>query len=153
MMGVARGLVAVVAVVTALGGLAADYFVPWSARQHIRNPAWPPHAKFHNGQTILMGFCLGVLALVILFAERGAGIWPLVTASVVTSLYWWCLLAAPIFPGTAWTDPEFEAITPRPLGLHPQQAIGFGLLGILLLAIVLATLASGSSMRGPGDTP
>jgi hypothetical protein len=24
------------------------------------------------------------------------------------------------FPGTGWTDPEFAAETPRPLGLAPQ---------------------------------
>ena len=141
---VARWLVAAVAAVTAVGGLAADYFVPWSARQHIKNPAWTPHAKFHNGQTILMGFCLGALAPAILFGQHPLRIGGLVTASLVTSLYWCCLLAAPVFPGTAWTDPEFEAITPRPLGLHPQQFIGFGLLGVLLVAVVLATLASGS---------
>jgi len=51
----ARWLVAFVALVTAIGGLLADYFIPWSGRQHIKNPAWPPHGKFHNGQTILMG--------------------------------------------------------------------------------------------------
>jgi len=57
----ARWLVVFVALVTAIGGLLADYFIPWSGRQHIKNPAWPPHAKFHNGQTILMGLALGVL--------------------------------------------------------------------------------------------
>ncbi len=42
----------VVAFVTAIGGLLADYFIPTSGRQHIKNPHWPPHAKFHNAQTI-----------------------------------------------------------------------------------------------------
>lgn len=144
MMETARWLVGFVAVVTAIGGLAADYFVPWSARQHIKNPAWTPHAKFHNGQTILMGLGLGVLALAILFKGPSLGIEELLMAAVVTSLYWGCLLAAPIFPGTAWTDPEFEAMTPRPLGMHPQQLLAFGLLAILLTAVFLAFLSGRS---------
>lgn len=141
MMEAARWLIAFVAAVTAVGGLAADYFVPWTARQHIKNPAWPPHAKFHNGQTMLMGLGLGIVALVILFAGQAAGTKGLVLAAVITSLYWDGLLLAPIFPGTAWADPEFEAITPRPLGLHPQQLVSFGLLAILLVAVLLASFS------------
>lgn len=141
MMDAARWLIAFVALVTAVGGLTADYFVPWSARQHLKNHAWKPHAKFHNAQAILMGLGLGVLALVILFGGQAADFKGLVLAAVIASLYWDCLLVAPIFPGTAWTDPEFEAITPRPLGLHPQQLVGFVLLAILLVAVVLAFLS------------
>lgn len=141
MMEAARWLIAFVAIVTTTGGLAADYFIPWSARQHLKNPAWTPHAKFHNAQAILMGFGSGLLALVILFGGQATGTEGLVLAAVVTSLYWGCLLVAPVFPDTAWTDPEFEAITPKPLGLHPQQLAGIGLLGILVIAVVLAFLS------------
>ena len=63
MMEAARWLVAFVAIVTALGGLIVDYFIPSSGRQHMKNPRWPPHAKFHNGQSILMGLGSGILAL------------------------------------------------------------------------------------------
>jgi len=145
MMEAARWLVAFVALVTAIGGLLADYFIPWSGRQHIKNPAWPPHGKFHNGQTILMGLALGVLAMAILFGRHPMDANGLLMAAILASLYWVCLLAAPIFPGTAWTDPEFEPITPRPMGLHPQQLIAFVLLAILLAAIALAFLSSRSA--------
>ena len=57
----AKRLVAFVALCNS-GGLVADAMVPSTARQHLWNPAWPPHAKFHNGQTMLMGVFGGVLS-------------------------------------------------------------------------------------------
>ena len=68
-MEIAKYLVAFVAVYS-FGGLIADGIVPATARQHLRNPAWPPHAKFHNGQTMLLGIINGAIALVVLFAFR-----------------------------------------------------------------------------------
>ena len=89
----------------------------------MRNPKWPPHAKFHNGQTIALGFGLGIMMFVVLygmpFFDRGV----LLLAAALASLYWVCLLAAAIFPETGWTDREFEAITPKPFGMHIQQVI------------------------------
>ena len=136
----ARWIIIFVAVVTAGGGLAADWFVPFGAKQHLKNPLWKPHAKFHNAQGILMGFLQGVLATGVLFMV------PLSTATIllaalIASLYWDALMAARIFPGTAWVDPEFDAETPRPLGLHPQQLIGLVLLALLLVAVAMAFLS------------
>ena len=65
----AKYLVALVALFN-FGGLVADAIVPAGARQHIRNPAWPPHAKFHNAQTMLMGIIGGALSLAILFGAH-----------------------------------------------------------------------------------
>ena len=65
----ARFLIAFVAVFN-FGGLIADAIVLASARQHLSNPHWPPHAKFHNAQTMLMGIVSGSLSLVILFGTR-----------------------------------------------------------------------------------
>jgi hypothetical protein len=141
----ARWLIVFVAFVTAIGGLLVDYFIPASGRQHIKNPKWPPHAKFHNAQTILMGFYLGVLAIAILFVHQPLSMNRLVMAAILSSLYWVGIFGARIFPGTAWADPEFEATTPKPLGLHPQQLIGFILVGVLLAAIALALLSSRSA--------
>lgn len=133
----ARWIIALVAAVTAAGGLCADWFIPFGARQHLKNPLWKPHAKFHNAQGILMGFGQGVLAIGLLFICP-LSLTTILIAALIASLYWVALMAAPIFPGTAWVDPEFDDATPRPLGLHPQQLIGYVLLALLVVAAVLA---------------
>lgn len=138
-MEVSRWIIVVVAVITAGGGLAADWFVPFGAKQHLKNPLWKPHAKFHNAQGILMGFLQGLLAIGLLFAAP-LSLATILIAALIASLYWDALMVAPIFPGTAWVDPEFDAETPRPLGLHPQQLIGYGLLALLLAAVGIAFL-------------
>jgi hypothetical protein len=135
-MEIARWIIVFVAAVTAIGGLGADWFIPYGARQHLKNPAWKPHAKFHNAQGILMGFGQGVLAIGLLF------IVPLsprtiLLAALIASLYWDAIMVARIFPDTAWVDPEFAEATPRPLGLYPQQLIGYVLLILLISAVSL----------------
>ena len=50
------------------GGFVVVAIVPSTSRQHLWNPAWPPHAKFHNCQSMLMGIFTGSLSLYILFA-------------------------------------------------------------------------------------
>jgi hypothetical protein len=136
-MEVARWIIVLVAAVTAIGGLGADWFIPYGARQHLKNPAWTPHAKFHNAQGILMGFGQGVLAIGLLFL---APLTPqtIVLAALIASLYWEAIMFSLIFPGTAWVDPEFAEGTPRPFGLYPQQLIGWVLLVLLILAVSLA---------------
>jgi hypothetical protein len=138
MMETAKWLIAFVAFVTALGGLMADYFIPSSGAQHIKNPRWPPHAKFHNAQSILMGLTLGVLAIAILFQHSTVSRSGLLMSAFIASIYWLCIFAAPMFPGTAFVDPEFATATPRPMGLPGQLFIGLILVGILLTAVGLA---------------
>lgn len=137
-MELARWLVASVAFVTAVGGLLADYFIPSSGAQHIKNPRWPPHAKFHNAQSILMGLALGVLAIAILFERSPVSESRLLLSALLASIYWVCIFAAPIFPGTAFSDPEFAAANPSPMGVPAQLFIGFVLTGILFAAVCLA---------------
>ncbi len=65
-MEVAKWIVAAVAVFN-FGGYVADALIPFTAKQHIHNPRWPPYAKFHNGQTMLLGIGLGLFSLFLLF--------------------------------------------------------------------------------------
>jgi hypothetical protein len=110
---VARCLFTINALGIALGGFVAD----WND-SHIFNPRWPPHAKFHNGQTLAFGVLLA--AATIFFAWRRAGDrrTNLLAAAMTGGVTYWAQAAAFTFPGIAWTDPEF---------LKPGQSLdGFG---------------------------
>jgi hypothetical protein len=48
----------------AVGAHMADFF----SNTHIFNDRWPPHAKFHTGQTLSMSILLGVMS--VFFAWR-----------------------------------------------------------------------------------
>ncbi len=139
-MGIARYLIAFVAVFN-FGGLIADAIVPATSRQHLFNPLWPPHAKFHNAQTMLMGLVSGTLSLTILFGRPSLTLHAFLLAAAVAANYFVTMALAPLFPSTAWMDPEFAAGTPRPLGLAPQQLVSYMLCGLVLIAILIAVFA------------
>ncbi|HEY0780036.1 MAG TPA: DUF6640 family protein [Gemmatirosa sp.] len=138
-MEVAKWLVAVVALYN-FGGVVADAVVPSGARMHLRNPNWPPHAKFHNGQSMTMGLCLGLLSLVVLFAPGPLTRPRLALAAATAAVYFVAMLLAPLYPGTAWVDPEFNAEVHRPLGLPPQQVVAGVLCALLAAALALTFL-------------
>ncbi len=120
------------------GGVVADGLIPSTARQHLWNPAWPPHAKFHNSQTMLMGSIGGTVALVILFGARPLTVPLLLIAAASAGNYFLAMVFAPAFPGTAWSDPEFAGSARRPLGLYPQQIVSYVLCALILVAVAMA---------------
>lgn len=136
-MELSKWLVAFVAVFN-FGGLVADALVPATAKQHLWNHSWPPHAKFHNGQSMLMGMFGGTLSLAILFGAQPLTLPLLLLAAGVAASYFVSMALAPIFPGTDWIDPEFAGETGRPLGLAPQQLVTYVVCAIVLAAVALA---------------
>ena len=120
-MEIARYLIAFVAVFN-FGGLVADAIVPATSRQHLFNPSWPPHAKFHNAQTMLMGLVSGTLSLAILFGTPSFTLPVLLLAAVIAANYFMTMALAPLFPKTAWMDPEFALGTPPATRLGPAAA-------------------------------
>ena len=136
-MQIAKWIIAVIAVFN-FGGLLADAVVPATAKQHLWNPRWPPHAKFHNGQTILMGIFGGSISLVILFGSRPLTLPLFLIAAAIALNYFAAMVLAAVFPGTGWTDPEFASETDRPLGLAPQQLVSYVVCGLVLLAVGIA---------------
>ena len=123
----ARLILTLIAVFTIVSPFLAD----WNAT-HIYNPLWPPHAKFHNAQTMSMGVMLGLSALWFLWHKRDLrqNIWP---AIVFTSLYWVSQVPAFLFPGVAWTDPNLlnagQSLTDFPMQLKLDIVI-FSLIAI-----------------------
>lgn len=95
-MEIARRIVALVAVFN-FGGWIADAAVPFTAKQHIRNPHWPPHAKFHHGQTILLGMGLGLYSLFLLFCTGPFTPLHFGLAAVAAALHLITVLLAPLF--------------------------------------------------------
>lgn len=136
---IARWLVAFVAVYN-YGGFLFDFILPRTRRMHIFNPAWPPHAKFHNGQTMLLGIILGTLTLVILFAMTPMTMPAFLVACVTGGAYFIAMTFAPLFPNVAWVDPEFAAEGPKPFGLNYQQFVTYVMDALILTAIILAAL-------------
>lgn len=107
---------------------------------HVYNPNWPPHARFHNGQTMSMGFVLGLTALYYawrpVFSKtqytKAMTKDSLFTATVIATLYWITGLSASLYPGCAWQDPEFlgTEIDYKTLG-GPAQLTVFSVHGIV----------------------
>jgi hypothetical protein len=124
-----RIVIGAVAVITAIGALLADVVVPDLAAQHAFNPAWPPHAKFHDAQYVVMSILLGGIGLALVV--RNQVLW----AAALLSTPWLGMLGALLFPGTATYDPEFRDDTVFVLGLHGQVFLALVLLAALVTAV------------------
>jgi hypothetical protein len=122
-----KWLISLVALWSAIG----SYFFDWN-RTHIYNPHWPPHAKFHNAQTMLLGTALGLCALGLLWLVRDTDRRAVHLAGLLASLYWLTQAAALLFPGTALVDPEFSHLREM-----PAQLIVDGVMLALLAAGLL----------------
>jgi hypothetical protein len=96
-----------------IGAHMADYF----STSHIFNDRWPPHAKFHTGQT----------QKATVYAAAG-----------FASLYWVTQATAILYPGTAFYDPEFLTSHSFPLGLPGQAYFQIAFLIVIGLASWLA---------------
>lgn len=141
-MQISKWVIAFVVVYGGAGGVLFDAVLPVTARQHLWNRAWPPHAKFHNGQTMLMGVVNAVTALLLLFALKPFTLSVFLIAALVAATYFACMLIAPVFPGTAWSDPEFEARNPRPFGIPIQMFLSLLALAAVSIAVVFAVMTA-----------
>jgi hypothetical protein len=135
-----RALVGLVSAVTAGGALAADALVPTTARQHLRNPRWPAHAKFHDAQYIVMSVLLGGLGLRLVTSSRGDPDRNLLVAAAISSTPWLGMYGAAAFTGTGLVDEEFDV--PKVLGLDPNLFVATSALAVLAAGVGLARSAS-----------
>lgn len=103
-------LLTATSLVTAFG----SYFFDWN-QTHIYNPNWPPHAKFHNAQTMSMGTAIGMAGLYALWGRRGPWTQERLQASAAAaSFYWITQLSSTLFPGTALVDGPWPASADAP---------------------------------------
>lgn len=80
---------------------------------HIYNPRWPPHARFHNGQTLSMSILLGGLTTFLAWmpsSDVPTMIWAVAASA---SLYFISQSMAILYPNTSYFDPEFKPQTVR----------------------------------------
>ena len=100
---VGKILISIIGLLLICGTWLADYNVT-----HVFKPDWPPHAKFHNGQTMFLGTFLGILTLVFLWSDflRTTVVQKICLGAITASLYWLALLGAYCIPGTALIDPD-----------------------------------------------
>ena len=87
---------------------------------------------------MLMGIISGSLSLAILFGPEPLSFPLFLIAAAVAANYFVAMALAPLFPGTAWSDPEFAVGQPRPLGFAPQQLVSYGLCALVLIAVAVA---------------
>ena len=94
---VGRSLLTLSGVFSIAGPFAAD----WN-ETHVLNPRWPPHALFHNGQSMSMTAVLGLSTLYYTWRSYptvACGRQGVVTATLLGSLYWASGLSAILYPG------------------------------------------------------
>ncbi|MEH2320380.1 DUF6640 family protein [Nostoc sp.] len=117
---IGKTLISLVAIFTGVSPYLADWNIT-----HIYNPAWTPHAKFHNAQTMVLGAMLGFLAIYYLWFRQGiTKKQKLNEATVLTSLYWLAQLPAILFPGTALVDSGINHVQmPKIFGVELNQLI------------------------------
>lgn len=135
-----------------LSNIIAPYLADFN-ESHVYNPKWPPHARFHNGQTMSMGVGLGLLTLY--FAWR-----PVLSSAAFTksmlkdhvffaalagSLYWVTGLSAGFYPGTKYLDPDLVG------SKYDQKFFGQpAQMTVFTVHFMLAWVAYGFEMRRLG---
>ncbi len=120
-----------------IGSFWADY-----NETHIFNPLWPPHAKFHDGQTLSMSILLGLMTMVFAWRKTDERKSAVIAASGFAAVYWISQGSASLYPGTAFFDPQFVTTNSFPLGIALQVYIEAGYLALTALASWLALRTS-----------
>lgn len=98
----------IILTVSAIAQIFGTYLADFN-ETHVKNPRWPPHARFHNGQTMSMSACLALATLYYTHRRvpHSSAADSLFTAVIFSSLYWITALSGILYPGALAVDPEF----------------------------------------------
>jgi hypothetical protein len=124
-----------------VGAHLADY-----SKSHIFNPHWPPHAKFHCGQTLTFSVLLAALTIYFAVKKSDDLRTSVLFAAIFSSLYYLAQIGAAFYPNTAFCDPEFPIDPAHTLfGIPPQLVVATV---SLMLTAQASYLAVSSSKQG-----
>ena len=98
---------------------------------HIYNPDWPPHAKFHDGQTRSFSILLGALTTFLAWKSSKNVSMMVAAAGSAASLYFLTQSTAILYPGTDYSDAPSK---PTVLGMPAAHAIDATYLSAAALA-------------------
>jgi tetrahydromethanopterin S-methyltransferase subunit C len=134
---VSRILFCFVSLYLVIGAHVADY-----SRTHLLDPRWPPHAKFHDGQTLASSIFLAALTIIFAVRKTQDRNTTVIATTSFAALYWVTQAFAIVYPGTAFVDPEFDTARAYLLGLPAQVTIDIVALSLITLAACLAVRGS-----------
>lgn len=127
---VGKLLITAAALFPAIGTFVAD----WSDT-HVFNPNWPPHAKFHNGQTITLAVLAAAISLWQLWRPGRLDLPRLRWAVLFAALFWLTQIPAPFFPDSAVVDPDTPTQPFTVIGLPVNQVTATGAVLVPLLVV------------------
>ena len=133
--GKGRLLLTSVAALTDVGGFLAD----WN-RTHLFNPGWPPHARFHDAQTI----ALGSRGLHFLYRRGVDPHADVALGALLPSLFWVAQWASFAFPGAEGVEAEFPEVVLRVKCVWVSERF----FSALMLALISAGYAAERRRRG-----
>ncbi|WP_263381289.1 DUF6640 family protein [Granulicella arctica] len=122
-----------VSVYLVVGAHVADY-----SRTHLLDPRWPPHAKFHDGQTLMFSIFLGALTIYFASVRTQDKALTLTATTSFAALYWVTQALAIVYPGTAFMDPEFDGPSAYLLGIPAQVVVDVLALSLIAFATIYA---------------
>ena len=136
--GKGRRILTLVAVLTMVGGFLAD----WN-RTHLFNPDWPPHARFHDALSIVLGSLLGASGLYFLRRKGKDPESDLRLGALLPAFFWVAQGTSFAFPGAEGFEAEFPEKVPRVKGVWVNERFS----SALMLALVAIGYAAERSRR------
>jgi hypothetical protein len=105
---------------------------------HLFNDRWPPHAKFHTGQTLSMSVLLSLLTIFFAWRNTSDRREAVLATAGFAATYWVTQATAISYPNTDFYDPEFRPAHRSRLSLPGQVPFEIGFLSAIALASWLA---------------